>query len=386
MNGEALLRSVLATTGAVAAAEDLDGALRALLAGVQELTGATQGSVRLPIDGPVGPCRVYRRWSDQRFSWHDSENLPDTATVRVLLSGRSAYVSDNAEVAASGDVGARKAMNDWGTRSSLIVPLRVGNHTIGSLHANSTEPGAFDEAQLLPLQILGDHAGAVVEAARRLDDARRARDELAAVIDATEDRINVYDVSGRLVHANRTARERHLARFGRVPGSIQEYQQLLSDSQPAGVRPPHLVAEEALAGRSVAEVQEVVGPQGPEKLHVATAPIRDEAGVVRGAVVVSRDITDLDRAIADRARLDGAIKTVRLVAHQLNGKLALVVGSADLLPPLLSPARELVDDIVAAANDAAAILERLQRIVRFEETEVAGFKVLDLDAATSLPG
>ena len=65
--------------------------------------------------------------------------------------------------------------------------------------------------------------------------------------------------------------------------------------------------------------------------------------------------------LVERARLDGAIKTVRLVAHQLNGKLALVVGSAELLPPLDSPARELVDGeqatVRSRAGEVTAVVE-----------------------------
>ncbi len=103
--------------------------------------------------------------------------------------------------------------------------------------------------------------------------------------------------------------------------------------------------------------------------------------------MVARDITELHAAIAERARLDGAVKTAHLVAHRLNNELAPVRGYGELLAETLEgELAALARRVVQGADDAAATVARLQRIVRFEETESAGVQMLDLDAAVGPPG
>src|SRR5437588_258810 len=102
-------------------------------------------------------------------------------------------------LATTGAVEAAERLGD------ALCALRAGASAIGTLHANSRRAHAFDEQQLLPLQILANHAGAVVQCARQLDETRRTRDELAAVLDAAEDSIIVYAAGGRTVRTNRQA-------------------------------------------------------------------------------------------------------------------------------------------------------------------------------------
>jgi hypothetical protein len=45
----------------------------------------------------------------------------------------------------------------------------------------------------------------------------------------------------------------------------------------------------------------------------------------------------------------------------------------------------LAERILRGAEASASTVARLQRIIRFEETETAGFPMLDLDAATTPP-
>ena len=75
----------------------------------------------------------------------------------------------------------------------------------------------------------------------------------------------------------------------------------------------------------------------------------------------------------ERAKLEGAMLVARTAAHQLNNALAPIVGYAELLaalpevancPTAASYTRQISD----AAATAAALVLRLQRIVRLEET------------------
>jgi nitrogen-specific signal transduction histidine kinase len=206
------------------------------------------------------------------------------------------------------------------------------------------------------------------------------------LLDAAEDAIVVYGTDGRTLRTNPRARARFLGRWGALPESIEEYRALVESGMPAGAERPRLAADDALDGRVGVREMDINMPNGRrERVHVHAAPIWGDDGELEGAVVISRDITELDRAIAERGRLDGAIKTVRLVAHELNNKLARVVGHADLLPRTDAPTAELVEEIVEGALEAAEILARLQQIARFEEVEGVLGPMLDLRAASAAP-
>lgn len=131
-------------------------------------------------------------------------------------------------------------------------------------------------------------------------------------------------------------------------------------------------------------------PEDPELIALADALARC-AGV---AVHTARLLCDVQRAnvelerlvatIAGTARFDGAIKTARLVAHELNNQLSPVRGYGELLATTLDgESAMLADRIVRSADAAATTVARLQRIIRFEETDAAGYTMLNLDAATA---
>jgi GAF domain-containing protein len=254
------LRLVAATTAAIATAPDLETALQALLEGLAALTGSEAGSVRLPLgDVGVGPCRVFRWRGGDEYGWHDADTVAGSVSAHVLASRRGSYVADNVALAADGDAGAAVAVEQFGVRSTLIVPLHVAGQTIGTLHANSQRPGAFAAELLVPMQVLADHAAGAVEQAR-----------------------------------------------------------------------------------------------------------------LRAAAEAS-------------ARLDGAMKTARMVGHELNNKLAIVSGYGDLLVDRLgaSDHAPAIRRMVEASDEAAMVLRRLQRIIRFEERTLGGISFLDLEAATA---
>ena len=104
-----------------------------------------------------------------------------------------------------------------------------------------------------------------------------------------------------------------------------------------------------------------------------------------------RDELASQHAAAERARLDGALLVARTAAHQLNNALAPVVGYAELLAMLPGvrenpTARSYAAQIGEAAGCAAELVQRLQRIVRLEETPSPlgpDKPILDLDRSAS---
>ncbi len=87
---------------------------------------------------------------------------------------------------------------------------------------------------------------------------------------------------------------------------------------------------------------------------------------------LEREVAQREAAAA-QAKLEGALLVARTAAHQLNNALAPIVGYAELLsvmPDLAgnTTAGTYVGLIGEAATICADLVQRLQRIVRLEET------------------
>ncbi|HEV8636744.1 MAG TPA: response regulator [Chloroflexota bacterium] len=88
--------------------------------------------------------------------------------------------------------------------------------------------------------------------------------------------------------------------------------------------------------------------------------------------------------LAARARLDGAVKTARMVVDRLGNQLATLVANAELLTEMVTgEARDRADGLARGGRGAATTLRLLGRIVRFEEHVKGDEPMLDLDAAAA---
>jgi len=179
---------LIETVGAIGAAADLEGALRALIGGMAALTGADSGGVRLLLDPsqPLSPARLLFWRGGDDYTWVQLATVAGSNAARVAATGRAEYVRDLLAKVAYGEEAVSTAHDRDRLRSSLIVPLRAAGRTIGTVHADSRRPNAFRPQQLGPLQMLADYAAGTIEQARlREQAAERLRHlEVAARVSA----------------------------------------------------------------------------------------------------------------------------------------------------------------------------------------------------------
>jgi PAS domain-containing protein len=356
-----------------AASQDPTAVLDELARQAEALFGCDGASIHLAEPAEGGEL-VFRRVRVSEFGRaRGVETTPtwraDEAVLASLRAGRTAFHEDFRAVAAN-DIAERPWLRE--ISSALYAPLIAADEPLGVLFAAWTQPRSPDPE----LMLLADHQ------ARLLERTARAHAELSAVFDAAEDSILIFDESGALVDANRRARERTIAALGRMPASAAELELLAAPVRLAGAGTPGLV-KAALGGAATSGVFEYRDGDGrAQRMHADAAPIWGDGGSIRGVVVVARNISELHDAIAESARLDGAIKTARLVAHQLNNQLSPVRGYSELLVGMTEgEAQTFADRILRATDAATATVARLQRIIKFEEIDAGGYPMLDLDAA-----
>lgn len=388
LTGDPVARAVALTEAiaaiSAAAGEETDRALEEVRRQAEIVLGCDAASIHVAEEGPDGT--VYRRVRLSEFALsRGAANQPlwrpQPAEIEMLRHEQTVFIPRFLDVLPP-DLRERPWLREIAT--ALYAPMVAAGESHGLLVCLWRSAIASDPVLLSTAQALARCAAIALRSARLLRDARRARAELEVVLEATSDQIVVVDATGRLVYVSRSARDglaplldqrgRRAADSGLEPGD-------------AGA-PRDSPLERALRGEDVSAEIDLRSSDGQrQRLHLRAAPVASADQTLRGAVLVGRDVTALHDAIAEGARLDGAIKTARLVAHQLNNQLSLVTGYGELLrDDVEGQTADFAARILKAAEDSARMIERLQQIIRFEETDGgANWLMLDLDAATARP-
>jgi PAS domain S-box-containing protein len=142
---------------------------------------------------------------------------------------------------------------------------------------------------------------------------------------------------------------------------------------------------------SPAEHALLISRNGAEVLieHTA-APLRDEAGSPRGAILVFRDIgtrRQLEEQITQAQTMDAVSRLAGEISGDFNNVLTVIAGYADLLRggiPPGSPLRRFVDEIVLASERAATLTRHLLAFSRGAASQPRpldlGFVAKDMEA------
>jgi DNA-binding response OmpR family regulator len=89
----------------------------------------------------------------------------------------------------------------------------------------------------------------------------------------------------------------------------------------------------------------------------------------------------------ERARLEGVLLAARTAQHELNNRLGVVLGYAEMLaeyPGLPDTMNELVTEIVRGAKDLAETVDQLRRVTRIRETPRPSLTGTTLDLTESV--
>ncbi len=118
----------------------------------------------------------------------------------------------------------------------------------------------------------------------------------------------------------------------------------------------------------------------------SAAPVRDEDGKVRGAVLVFRDIgkrLQLEEQATHAQKMDAVGRLAGGVAGDFNNVLTVITGYAELLRaeiPSANPLRRFVDEIIHAGERAAALTGHL---LAFSRGATAQPRVVDLNSVVA---
>ena len=262
-------------------------------------------------------------------------------------------------------------------RSFLSVPVKtLTGETLGGLFFGHGNADMFDqESEDLIFAIAAQAAVAIENARLREDlnhkiealeaaDARRREaakrlNQLAAIIQYSEDAIVSKDLTGRVTSWNPAAT--------RILGYSAEE---MIDESILKIIPPELHGDEDVIldnirnGRSIEHFETVRLTKAGERIDVALtiSPLRDESGQIVGASKILRDVSAQKRmanSLLQAEKIAATGKMAATIAHEINNPLEAVVN-------LLFLARERAVDSeqLAYLNAADREIARVSHIAR----------------------
>ncbi|MDQ6946233.1 MAG: GAF domain-containing protein, partial [Actinomycetota bacterium] len=348
------LEAVHRLTAAMVAATSVECIYEAALDALTASLSVQRAAVLLFDPDDVMRFKAWRGLSDayrQATQGHSPWSRQDTAPDPIVI----ADVADEDGGQRLGRL--REVILAEGIRALAFIPLQFGSGLMGKFMLYADFPHDFGDELPLARTVAG-HIAFALEKRRLEEELRRSADDLAATLNAVGEAITVQAPDGTLIMANEEAAamlgySSPLALLAEAPSAIMARFELLdAEGRPLSVK--HLPGRAALLGQEPDEVllRWRLVATGVERFSLVTArPVRDEAGQVRFAVNVFRDVTDRQLALEARrvsesrlAFLASASRRLLTTALEPRRVLEEVVG---LVVPQLADwcaVQELTDD------------------------------------------
>jgi two-component system, cell cycle sensor histidine kinase and response regulator CckA len=213
---------------------------------------------------------------------------------------------------------------------------------------------------------------------------RESRRLLAATLSSIGDGVLVTDRAGNIIFLNAVAEALTGWAAAEARGKPAAVVLRLIDEKTRS--PLQDALSQALRGRATAALEErtlLISRSGAEvSVEHNAAPVRDDAGQVRGGILVFRDIgkrRQLEEQATHAQKMDAVGRLAGGVAGDFNNVLTVITGYAELLRgevPTSSPSRRYVEEIIYAGERAAALTRHL---LAFSRGSTAQPRILDVN-------
>ena len=314
----------------LAVATSTDEAMREVLASACSNLGWDAGLAW--VAEPDGAIRCRATWAPASAGAPDlqklcSELASDDAALpaRVVRSGEPLWVSDLEQPI---DRPRRETFAQAGLRCAFLVPMRLGDETLGALELLSREPREPSERQ--PVETLGRQVGQFLRRARAQEEVRHSEALKTAILASALDAFVAMDADGRIVEWNLAAETifgwKRDEVVGRTLAEVIIPERLQAQHEEALRRQVAASAPSVILGKRV-EMPALHrdGHEFPVELAV-TRIDRDGAPLFTGAL---RDITDRKRAERAARRVTETFQALveasplPIMAHDAAGRVII---------------------------------------------------------------
>jgi PAS domain S-box-containing protein len=226
-----------------------------------------------------------------------------------------------------------------GIRSVMNVPLVACGKVIGVVTFVSSNTGKdYDKRDLALAEEVGRRAGVALDQARLHREVRRARDQLAIILQGVADGIVVYDHNGHIIYANEAAAQMtdtasvEVLLTQSTDSLVSRYEMIDEQRQPfPRSQYPH---RRVLAGEREAEAVIGYTPKATREQErwsfIKSRPVYDEQGKVLYIISIMQEITERVQAEQRKDEFIG------MTSHELKTPITSLKGFTYVLQRRLS--------------------------------------------------
>ena len=212
----------------------------------------------------------------------------------------------------------------------------------------------------------------------------RSRSMLTATLSSIGDGVLATDREERITFLNPVAEAltgwHRSDALGKPLGTV--VQVIEEASREPAASPVRDAMREGLTAHGASQVLLISKDKTEIAIEQSAAPLRDERGRLRGAVLVLRDVTSrrqLEEQLSHARRMDAVGRLAGGVAGDFNNVLTVITGYSELLrtqTPASSPLRRFADEILYAGERAAGLTRQL---LAFSRGQAAQPRIVDLN-------
>jgi PAS domain S-box-containing protein len=275
----------------------------------------------------------------------------------------------------------RQTWIEWGTRSTLLIPIHVGESGDYVISINLVKSERFWPEEFIPrVRLLGEIFVNALERRHMNKEIQNAAEEWQTTFDSVQDLVMTLDREFKVVRVNAAALSFLNLPLENIMGK-HCYDLMHGANKPFGTCPLTKMLE-----TKTHEESELYDETRGTWLHVSADPIFDDKGEIVRIVHTAKDVTEHKRA--EQEALDARRELTRMerlsrmgelsasLSHELNQPLTAILSNARAALRFLQSGKldlaeleEILQDIVKDDKRAGDIIRNLRAMVKPEEGE-----------------
>ena len=238
------------------------------------------------------------------------------------------------------------------------------------------------ELDLVAVDLAGEqHLLVMVDDVTERDAGERAlrasEERYRVLIENAEVLVSMYDRSGTCLLVNRKVADQ----FGATPE--QMIGQSIVDLHPGASEEYLGRIHDVIDSASARSYEDVVRfPQGDRHLLSNVQPVRDAAGTVYAAQIISHDVTDLrqlEEQLVHSQKMEAIGRLAGGVAHDFNNMLGVIIGRTELLLSRTDPEDPISAGLREVEKAAHRSADLTRQLLAFARRQTVAPKVMDLN-------